>query len=128
MRPAARLGAILVAAILGATAAGWAADDAADTEAPADEAVGKCVTKCETEHDKCAAAAKVREGDCERQKTTCETGCSSCTKMYGPLVVTCINDCAACRNQITASPCAKGGGDDTECTHALDACLERCGP
>ena len=124
--------------MLGAAAVGWAADEAADThaadteaadtEAPADEAVGKCVTACETEHDKCTAAAKVQKDDCERQKTSCETGCSSCTKMYGPLVVTCIDDCAACRNRVAASPCGKDAADDTDCTRALDACLERCGP
>jgi len=128
MRAAARLGAILVATILGASATAWAADDAADTEAPSDEAVSKCVTKCESEHDKCAATAKARKDDCERQKSTCEQGCSMCTKMYGPQVVYCVNDCAACRNRISASPCAKNAADDTDCTHALDACLERCGP
>ena len=128
VRPAARLGAIVPTAILAMAAAGRAADDAADTEAPADEAVGKCVTACEAEHDQCVVAAKGRKDDCQRQKSTCESGCATCTRMNGPLVVTCINDCAACRNRINASPCAKDAGDDTDCTRALDACLERCGP
>ena len=75
-----------------------------------------------------AQTAKARKDDCERQKSTCEQGCSMCTKMYGPQVVYCVNDCAACRNRISASPCAKDAADDTDCTHALDACLERCGP
>lgn len=128
MRPAVRLTAIVLAGILGASTMGWARDDAADTEAPSDEAVSKCVTKCESEHDKCAADAKSRKGDCERQQSSCDQNCSMCTRMSGPQVIYCANDCNACLARIKASPCAKGGDDDADCTRALDACLERCGP
>jgi hypothetical protein len=123
-----RLGAIVLAGLLCAAATGWAQDDEADTEAPADEAVSKCVTKCETEHDTCTAAAKAQASDCERQKATCDQGCSLCTRMYGPQVVYCVQDCESCRAKLAASACGKPPKGDAECAPALEKCLERCGP
>ena len=106
----------------------WAREDEADTEAHADEAVGQCVATCESQHDACVAATKAREADCERQKATCDRGCALFTRMYGPQVVYCVGDCETCRAKLAASPCAKASPDGADCTHAFDACLERCGP
>ena len=128
VRPAVRLTAIVLAGILSASTTGWARDEGADTEAPADEAAGKCVTKCEAEHDKCVSDAKSRKSGCERQQSSCDQNCALCTRLNGPQVMYCAEACNACLAKIKASPCAKGGDDDTECTRALDACLERCGP
>ena len=129
MRPAVRLTAILLAGILSASTTGWAADDAADTEAPSDEAVGKCVTKCEAEHEKCASDAKSRKSDCERQQRSCDQTCALCSRMpNSPQGIYCINDCNACVAKIKASPCAKDGDAEGDCTRTLDACLEGCGP
>ena len=124
-----RLGAIVLASLLCAATTGRAEDTGADTEAPADEAVSKCVTRCESAHDACAAAAKAKADDCERQKAVCDTGCARCARMKGgPLVVYCVNDCEGCRAKLAASPCAKPDTDDAECARALESCLERCGP
>lgn len=119
----------MLAGLLCAATTGWAQDDDADTEAPADEAVSACVTKCEAQHDTCAATAKAEAAACERQQATCDRGCTLCTRMYGPQVVYCVNDCEACRAKLAASPCAKPPkSDDPECAKALEGCLERCGP
>jgi hypothetical protein len=128
-RTGGRWGAIVLAGLLCAAATGWAQDDEADTEAPADAAVSKCVTTCESQHDTCAATAKAKAADCAKQEAVCDDGCARCARMKGgPLVVYCVNDCAACRNRLAASPCATPGTGDEECTRALDTCLERCGP
>jgi len=126
-RTGSRLGAIALAGLLCA-APGWAQDDGVDTEAAPDEAASKCVTGCESQHDACEAAAATQAADCERRKTTCDQGCALCTRMYGPQVVYCVNDCEACRAQLAASPCSKPPKADDECTRALERCLERCGP
>jgi hypothetical protein len=120
--------AMLLAGILSASTVGWARDDAADTEAASDEAVGRCVTSCEAEHEKCASDAKSRKSECDRQQSSCDQSCALCTRLNGPQVMYCANDCNACLARIKASPCAKGGDDEADCTRALDACLERCGP
>jgi len=122
-----RLGAIVLVGVLCAAATGWAQDDEADTEAPADEAVSKCVTTCESQHDACAAAAKAKATDCDKQKAVCDGGCSTCTRLYGPQVVYCVQDCEKCRGNYAASACGKPPADDA-CAKELEACLERCGP
>ena len=119
--------ATMLAGLLVTAPGAWAEDDAGDAEAPADAGVSECVAACEATHDTCAATAKAEAADCARQKRACDDGCSLCTRMYGPLVVSCVQDCEVCRARLAASPCARSGdAAANECETALEGCLERC--
>lgn len=120
-----RTGLVMTAMLVGLlarTPVGMAADDAADTEAPVDE----CVAACDAAHDTCAAAAEAKEADCARRQKTCDDGCATCTRMYGPLVVTCVEDCQNCRAALAASGCTGRADAAKECEATHERCLARC--
>jgi hypothetical protein len=117
---------MLVGLLVGA-AAGGVEGEATDTEAPADAAVSDCVARCEATHDTCTAAATAQAADCARQTKACNDRCSLCTRMYGPLVVSCVEDCQGCQAKLAAPPCAHGDDAGKACETALEGCLERCG-
>ena len=75
----------------------------------------------------CAAGAKAKAADCDKQKAVCDGGCSTCTRLYGPQVVYCVQDCEKCRGNFAASACGKPPAEDA-CAKELETCLERCGP
>jgi hypothetical protein len=127
-RAAAALGGLVLALVLAGGTGVFAEDDETDTEAAADQDVGKCVTTCEATHDTCTAKATAEQADCKRKTATCDTGCALCTRMYGPQVVNCVNDCNACQVNLARSACATGTSADVECETTLETCLERCGP
>jgi hypothetical protein len=127
-RTTAALGGLVLALVLAGGTGVSAADDDTDTEASVDQDVGKCVTKCEATHDACTAKATAEQADCKQKKATCDTGCGLCTRMYGPQVINCVNDCNACQTNLARSACTAGTSAGADCETALETCLERCGP